>query len=84
MPLALPYPRTHAHPNKAEPLQTLQDVRRALHARTGTEEIPKLVNTRVFLRTGVNLMDIKPAQNSDAGLVAKVVTALSDFGHPLS
>lgn len=65
-------------------MQTLQDVRRALHARTGAAEIPKLVNTRIFLRTGVNLMDIKPAQNADAGLVAKVVGALSDFGHPLS
>ncbi len=65
-------------------MHTLHDVRRAFHARTGAEEIPKLVNTRIFLRTGVNLMDIKPAQNHDTVLVAKVVTALRDFGHPLS
>lgn len=65
-------------------MHTLQDVRRALHARTGAEEIPRLVNTRVFLRTGVNLSEIKPAQNADAALVAKVVGALRDFGHPLS
>jgi hypothetical protein len=65
-------------------LHTLQDVRRALHTRLGSDEIPKLVNTRVFLRTGVNLAEIKPAQNADTGLVAKVVGALRDFGHPLS
>ncbi|MBV9775402.1 MAG: hypothetical protein JO040_15710 [Gemmatimonadetes bacterium] len=65
-------------------MQSLEEVRHALHARLGATDVPKLVNTRVFLRTGVNLSDIRGDQNADPALVARVVGALHDFGYPLS
>lgn len=65
-------------------MQTLDEIRRALRARTGSEDVPKLLNTRVFLRTGVNLMDAKQARDRSPMMVAKVVGALNDFGYSLS
>ena len=65
-------------------MQTLEEVRRKLRTHLGAEEVPKLVNTRVFLRTGVNLTQPAPHQNADAALVTKVVTALREFGYPIT
>lgn len=41
------------------------------------------VCVRVMLRTGVNLRDIKPAQQDDAALVAKVAGVLAEMGYPV-
>lgn len=64
-------------------MQTLDEVGRALRTRLGTDDIPKVVNTRVFLRTGVNLTEIKQTQNTNPALVTRVVGALADFGYSL-
>lgn len=75
-------PTVHQH---AEPrLQTLDDVQRALRERVGSDDAMKLVTTRVFLRTGVNLKQVKPEQNADVAVVTKVIGALAAFGHPLT
>jgi hypothetical protein len=66
------------------PLRTLDDVQRALRARVGSDDALKLVTTRVFLRTGVNLRQVRPEQNADVALVTKVVGALATFGHALT
>lgn len=50
----------------------------------GSDDALKLLNTRLFLRTGVNLKQIRPDQNTDAALIAKVLGALTAFGHTLS
>jgi hypothetical protein len=65
-------------------LRTLDDVQRALRSRVGSDDALKLVTTRVFLRTGVNLRQVRPEQNADSALVSKVLGALVAFGHPLS
>ena len=72
-----------AHHEEA-PVRTLDDVQRALRERIGSDDAIKLVTTRVFLRTGVNLKQVKPEQNADATVVAKVVGALAAFGHSLN
>ena len=65
-------------------MRTLDDVQRALRTRVGNDDALKLVTTRVFLRTGVNLKQVRPDQNADAAVVTKVIGALAAFGHPLS
>ena len=65
-------------------MRTLDDVQRALRARVGSDDALKLVTTRVFLRTGVNLRQVRPEQNGDDAIVAKVIGALAAFGHPLT
>ena len=65
-------------------MRTLDDVQRALRARVGSDDAMKLVTTRVFLRTGVNLRQFRPEQNADVALVTKVIGALDAFGHPLN
>lgn len=65
-------------------MRTLDDVQRALRARVGSDDALKLVTTRVFLRTGVNLKQVRPDQNGDAAMITKVIGALADFGHSLT
>ena len=80
MPVAsLPLPQ-----REEPPVRTLDDVQRALRTRVGSDDALKLVTTRVFLRTGVNLKQVRPDQNADAAVVTKVIGALAAFGHPLS
>jgi len=75
----------HSCPIAEDPsLRTLDDVQRALRARVGNDDAMKLVTTRVFLRTGVNLKQVRPDQNADSAVIAKVIGALAAFGHPLS
>jgi hypothetical protein len=65
-------------------LKSLDDVQRALRGRVSSDDALKLLTTRVFLRTGVNLKEVRPEQNTDAAVVAKVVGALAAFGHALT
>jgi|1185.fasta_scaffold411453_1 hypothetical protein len=65
-------------------MRTLDDVQRALRARVGSDDAMKLVTTRVFLRTGVNLKQVRPEQNANAAVVTKVMGALAAVGHPLT
>jgi hypothetical protein len=39
--------------------------------------------TRVMLRTGVNLRELRPDQVADSALLGKVVSTLSEMGYPL-
>ena len=72
-------------PQPEEPsLRTLDDVQRALRTRVGSDDAMKLVTTRVFLRTGVNLKQIRPEQNDNAAVVTKVIGALAAVGHSIS
>jgi len=41
----------------------------------------KAINTRVLLRTGVNMAKPKPTQDSDQVVVEKVRTALAEMGY---
>ena len=74
----------HQHQREETALRTLDDVQRALRSRVGNDDALKLVTTRVFLRTGVNLRQVRPEQNADAALVTRVLGALVAFGHPLT
>jgi hypothetical protein len=65
-------------------VRTLSDVHRALSAKLGKEDIVRLVTTRVFLRTGVNLKQIRQEQNADQNVVASVIGALDGMGYSLS
>jgi len=66
-------------------MTNLNEVRRELEKRIGAaESIPFwAVNTRVFLRTGVDLKDLKPQQVNDVALVGKVVQCLAELGYPM-
>jgi len=64
-------------------VENLRAVGEALRRKVGTDVAFKLVRTRVFLRTGVDLGEVRKEQDSDPALVAKVLTALRDCGHRL-
>jgi hypothetical protein len=82
---AAPPPSQPNLPQPEEPsLQTLDEVQRALRTRVGNDDAMKLVTTRVFLRTGVNLKQIRPEQNDNVAMVTKVIGALAAVGHSLS
>ena len=65
-------------------MRTLSDVHRALNTKLGKEDIVRLVTTRVFLRTGVNLRQIRQEQDADQKVVASVISALDGMGYSLS
>lgn len=65
-------------------MKSLDDVQRALRTRVSSDDALKLLTTRVFLRTGVNLKQVRPEQNTDSVVVARVIGALAAFGHSLS
>ncbi len=60
---------------------SLETVRLAFARRIADEVLRDLVNTRVFLRTGVNLKQIRPDQLRDPLLIAQVLEALREFGY---
>ena len=65
-------------------MRSLDAVRQALRAKAGSDFLFNMVATRVFLCSGVNLKEVKPAQNDDAAAVAKVLAALRDAGFALT
>ncbi len=62
----------------------MDEVRRALLGLAGDEARFSLLNSRVILRTGLNLSDIKPTQRHDVVAIAKVMSALKEMGYDLS
>jgi hypothetical protein len=65
-------------------VNSLEEVQEAFRARVPNDTLRGLVNTRVFLRTGVNLKAVEQKQNTDRELVQTVLVALSEFGYNLS
>jgi hypothetical protein len=65
-------------------VQSLHEVGDALRKKLKTEISFKLVRTRVFLRTGIDLGEVSREQDGDRALVSKVLLALSECGHNLS
>ena len=61
-------------------MRTLDAVKVALRAKTGSDLVSGMVMTRVFLATGINLKDIAPAQADDPAAVATVIGAVRDAG----
>ncbi len=64
-------------------MRTLEAAKQALRASVGSDLVFNMVATRIFLATGVNLKDIRPVQNADPALLAKVVGAARDAGFAL-
>jgi hypothetical protein len=64
-------------------MQSLEEVKRSLSASLSSQALFSLINTRIILRTGVDLGEIKQAENRNPDSVAKVVTALSAMGYQL-
>ena len=65
------------------PVNSLEEVQEAFRARVPNDVLRGLVNTRVFLRTGVNLKQVEHKQNTDAELVDAVLSTLAEFGYNL-
>lgn len=59
---------------------SLERIRGALEVHAKTPVAFTCINTRIILRTGVNLKKFTPAQNNDAGAIAKVREALRGMG----
>jgi hypothetical protein len=62
---------------------SLEQIRTALQSLIQDEAKFCLLNTRLILRTGVNLADIKASQASSPAYVAKVLGALDEMGYSL-
>ncbi|MDQ3266862.1 MAG: hypothetical protein M3Y59_24955 [Myxococcota bacterium] len=62
-------------------MKTLNQIQRTLLSALGSQAMFSLVNTRLILRTGVDLASIAPAQDVDAALVTKVLGALQAMGY---
>ncbi len=62
-------------------MKSLSQIQRTLLSALGSQAMFSLVNTRLILRTGVDLASIVPAQDADAALVTKVLTALQAMGY---
>lgn len=66
----------------AATLQSLQQVREALRrAVGGNQALFSLVNTRLILRTGVDLGKVEPAKDRDPAAVDAVIQALHAMGY---
>jgi len=59
-------------------VQSLSEVATAVEASLGSAFF--FVNTRLVLRTGVNLREIDPALDGDDRVLAKVLATLAEFG----
>ena len=64
-------------------MQSLEQVRKTLSAMLNNQILFSLVNTRVILRTGVDLVAIKEQEDRDPESVARVLAALKAMGYAL-
>jgi hypothetical protein len=62
-------------------MNSLGEIRKVLSAALANPAMFSLVNTRLILRTGVDLSDIKVADDRNPAAIAKVVTALKALGY---
>jgi hypothetical protein len=61
--------------------RTLRQVEQSLRTILGNDAMFSLVNTRLMLRTGVDLKGIDPAQDSRSELLKQVIQALEKMGY---
>ncbi len=64
-------------------LDTLDGIKRVLSTTLNNPSLFSLINTRLMLRTGVDLASIKPADNRNPTAVSKVLGALQAMGYQL-
>lgn len=64
-------------------LRDLDGVRSALTTCLDNDMAFNAVNTRIVLRTGVNLKAIRPDQRTNETLIAKVVDTIAEMGYRL-
>lgn len=62
-------------------MNSLTQIHRTLLNALGNPAMFSLVNTRLMLRTGVDLAAIAPAQDADVTLVQKVLKELQAMGY---
>ena len=64
-------------------VETLSAIGAALRRKVRSDVSFKLVRTRVFIRTGIDLDAVDRRQDSDPAAVTKVLDALRECGHAL-
>jgi hypothetical protein len=64
-------------------VEGLNQVREALTRLLNDDGKFSIVNSRLILRTGVNLRSISPDQDRNASVVNKVLQALAEMGYEL-
>jgi len=64
-------------------VQSLAEIENAFRATVPDDILRGLINTRVLLRTGVNLRVIDPDKDRNPEVVEQVLRALADFGYRL-
>lgn len=65
-------------------MDSLQQIGATLKVALGSPAMFSLVNTRLMLRTGVDLGSIQPKQDGDAALVSKVLMELKAMGYSVT
>lgn len=61
----------------------LERIRNKLVAQLGSDSKFSFVNTRLILKTGINLREYSPQEGRDPAVVAKVIDALAEQGFNL-
>lgn len=61
-------------------MRSLREIFTALRASLNDEALLSLLNTRLIIRTGVDLRVIDPSQDSDPATLKKVADALAKLG----
>lgn len=65
-------------------MQSLSEIQTTLRAALGSDALVGLINTRITLRTGVDLRRVDPRDDANPELVGKVGDALTALGFSLS
>lgn len=66
------------------PIRSLADARAAACAQIPNEVLRNIIFTRVFVRTGVNLRQLRPDQARDPRRLADVLATFDELGYPLT
>ena len=62
-------------------MKSLAEIRSTLESALGSSALFSLVNTRIVLKTGVDLAQIREGEDHSGESVAKVLTALQGMGY---
>lgn len=63
--------------------RTLENLLPVVQASIADPLLRDIVITRIFIRTGVNLREIRPEQNTNPSLVAEISRTFGELGYPL-